>query len=517
MHYCKYHPLDGATYHCANCQLHQCDHCVDDAQPQPRCFVCGGVLESLGSGNLVEPFWRRLPQAFKYPLNASSMSLIVITSIASVVAVLMPFLWLLSILLYLFAAGALLKYSLTCLEHTALGEMKAPDVMDAYQGGVGLLFKLIVMTVLLTLLVGGAAYYLGPAVGGVLGFLVVVCFPAMLIRFAQSESLLEAINPIAALALIGAIGLPYGLLMAFILIMMTSVGLLQEWIGQLVPAVSYLLQSMVSSYYTLVTFHLMGYMLFQYQDQLGYSARIEDDEIAPAREEADRVAAQIQVLLKEGDYERVVTLYYQAFKQFPNDARFFEQFFELLYVCKKAALMADFGSLYLNFLNRKKRIDKLTPVFKQIRLIAPDFLPDAPALRLQLAGLLKQQGDIALVIKLLNGMHKQFPDYPELPQAYFLLADTLAQQPNMQPQADKCRHMAQQLEKIAERKKQEAIEAQAAQASLQGRKPPSVKTSNTNTSSIKSPGHRPPPVVTKSGLTLELVPMEPLKTLADDE
>ncbi|MFC3115203.1 hypothetical protein [Cellvibrio fontiphilus] len=512
MNYCKYHPLDGATYYCENCQAHQCDHCVDDAQPQSRCFVCGAVAESLGAGNLVQPFWRRLPEAFKYPLNASSMSLIVITSIASVVAVLMPFLWLLSILLYLFAAGSLLKYSLTCLEHTALGEMKAPDVMDAYQGGLGLLLKLIVISVVLTLLVGGVAYYVGPAVGGILGFLVVVCFPAILIRFAQTESLLEAMNPVAALALIGAIGLPYGLLMAFILIMMTSVGLLQEWIGQLFPAVSYLLQSMVSSYYTLVAFHLMGYMLFQYQDQLGYSARIEDDEEQPKREEADRIAAQIQVLLKEGDYERVVTLYYQAFKQFPNDARFFESFFELLYVCKKAALMADFGSLYLNFLNRKKRIDKLTPAFKQIRLIAPDFLPDVPALRLQLAGLFKQQGDNALVIKLLNGMHKQFPDYPELPQAYFLLADTLAQLPNMQAQADKCRQMAQQLEKIAARKQQEAAEAQAAQASLQARKPPSVKTPST-----QAPGHRPPPTITKSGLTLELVPMEPVKTAAAED
>lgn len=500
MHYCKYHPLDGATYYCEQCKVHQCDHCVDDEPLLARCFVCGHNLESLGSGNKAEPFWRRLPEAFKYPLNASSMSLIVITSIASVLAMLMPFLWILSLLLYLFAAGALLKYSLTCLEHTALGEMKAPDVLDAYQGGISLLLKLLVITVVLVLLVGTAANYLGPAVGGLLGFIVVICFPAILIRFAQTESMLEAINPMAALALIGAIGLPYGLLMVFILIMMTSVGLLQEWIGQLFPAVSYVFQSMVSSYYTLVVFHLMGYMLFQYQDQLGYSARSDDDEEQPKREAADRLAAQIQVLLKEGDYERVVTLYYQAFKQFPNDARFFDQFFELLYTCKKTALMADFGSTYLHFLNRKKRIDKLTPVFKQIRLIAPDFLPDNPALRVQLASSLKQQGDVALAVKLLNGMHKQFPDYAELPQAYYLLSTILEQLPNMQAQADKCRQMAQQLEKIAERKK---LAAAMAQAELATNKPPSVKT----------PGRSPSAMVTKSGLHLELVPIEPVNTV----
>lgn len=497
MHYCKYHPLDGATYFCEQCNVHQCDHCVDDAQLPARCFVCGHNLVSLGSGNQAEPFWRRLPEAFKYPLNASSMSLIVITSIASVLAMLMPFLWILALALYLFAAGALLKYSFTCLERTAMGEMKAPDVMDAYQGGISLLLQLVVITIILGLAVGVAAHFLGPAIGGLLGFIAVISFPAILIRFAQTENMLEAMNPFAALSLMGAIGLPYGLLMAFILIMMTSVGLLHEWIGQLFPAVSYVLQSMVSSYYTLVAFHLMGYMLFQYQDQLGYSARIDEDEERPTRDAADRLAAQIQVLLKEGDYERVVTLYYQAFKQFPNDARFFDQFFELLYTCKKTALMADFGSVYLQFLNRKKRTDKLTPVFKQIRLIAPDFLPGTPALRVQLASLLKQQGDVALAVKLINGMHKQFPDYAELPQAYYLLSTILEQMPNMQAQADKCRQMAQQLEKVAERKKLEAAMTQAEPATP---------------AAVKTPGRRPRPTVTKSGLQLELVPMEPVMT-----
>ncbi len=493
MSYCKYHPLDGATYYCDQCKVHQCDHCVDDEQPLVRCFVCGDNLESLGAGNQVEPFWRRLTEAFKYPLNASAMSLIVITSIASVLAMLMPFLWILSLALYLFAAGALLKYSLTCLEHTALGDMKAPDVREAYQGGISLLLQLVAITVIFGIAVGLVAHFLGAAVGGLLGFILVICFPAILIRFAQTENMLEAMNPFAAFALIGAIGLPYGLLMVFILIMMTSVGLLQQWIGELLPAVSYILQSMVSSYYTLVVFHLMGYMLFQYQDQLGYSARIEEDESQPKREAAERLAAQIQVLLKEGDYERVVTLYYQSFKQFPNDARFFDSFFELLYVCKKTALMADFGTLYLHFLNRKKRTDKLTVCFKQMRMVAADFLPDAPALRLQLAGLLRQQGDSVLAIKLLNGLHKQYPDYAELPQAYYLLSDMLAQLPAMQAQADKCRALAQQLEKVAAQKKMAAAMAQAEAASPVA---------------LKAPKRRPPPSVTKSGLQLELVPME---------
>jgi tetratricopeptide (TPR) repeat protein len=493
--YCKYHPLDGATYRCHQCKCCQCDKCIDDEHKGARCFVCGSVLDSLGSANTVEPFWRRLKEAFKYPLNANAMSLIVFTAIISVLATLMPFLFILSILMALFAAGSIMKYGFACLERTAMGEMKAPDVMDAYQGGIKLLLQLIVMSILLAAIVGVAFYYLGAALGGLFGFIAVFSLPAILIRFAQTENMLEAMNPFAAIALIAAIGLPYGLLIAFMLIMMTSVGVLHEWIGTLFPAMSYLLQSIVSNYYTVVMFHLMGYMLFQYQEQLGYSARSDEDDESN-RTDVERLRAKISVLLKEGDYEQVVTLYYQAFKQFPNEADFFEQFFDLLYVCKKDALMADFGLIYLEFLKRKKRFDKLTSSVKQIQLLVPDYLPDSPALRVQLAGLLRQQGDLKLAVKLLNGMHKLYPEFSSLPETYELLADILTELPAMQAQADKCRQLAVQLQRKAEVKKAE-LETQR-----------QVKQTADIAAAAPQKSRRGPPTITASGLRLELVPLE---------
>lgn len=503
MDYCKYHPLDGATYACRACNSRQCDKCVDDAHRAAHCFVCGAVLESLGSANTVEPFWRRLKEAFKYPVNANSMSLIVITAIISVLAALMPFLWILSLAMYLFAAGSLMKYSFTCLERTAMGEMKAPDVMDAYSGGIKLLLQLVLMTVVLTVLVGAAYYYLGAALGGLLGFIAVFSYPAILIRFAQTENMLEAMNPFAAIALMAAIGLPYGLLIVFMLIMMTSVGVLHEWIGAVFPAMSYLLQSIVSNYYTVVMFHLMGYMLFQYQEQLGYSARSDEDDEGSQRSEQERLTAKIEVMLKEGDYEQLVKLYYHAFKQYPNEPLFFDKFFDLLYACKKTALMEDYGLTYLEFLNRRKRFDKLTPTFKQILFVAPDYLPDSPIMRVHLATLLKQQGDSKLAVKLLNGMHKLYPEFSGLPDAYNLLADILTEIPNLQLQADKCRQMAVQLKRKGDERQAALVlqqeQKRAAEAQAQ-HKPTGVK-------AVRKGG--PPSGTTISGLTLELVPLEP--------
>lgn len=499
MDFCKYHPLDGATHVCRRCAIHQCDKCIDDGSEREaaRCFMCGTALESLGAANTVEPFWRRLPEAFRYPLNASAMSLIVITSIMSVLATLMPFLLLLSLLMYLFAAGALLKYSFTCLERTAMGEMKAPDVIDAYQGGIKLLFQLVLMTMVLSGIVGIAGYYLGVGFGGFLFVIAVVSFPAMSIRFAQTESILDAMNPIAALRLVMAIGLPYGLLIAFMLIMMSSVGVLHELIGTLVPGVSYLLQSIISSYYTIVIFHIMGYMLFQFQAQLGYTAREDDEQVR--RSDVEHLQAKIDVYLKEGDYEQVIKLFYHGFKQYPNETVFHEKYFDLLYACKKTALMLDYGTDYLAFLIRKKRFDKLTIAYKQILMVAVEFSPQTPEVRLQVARMLKQQGDAKLAIKILNGMHKLYPDFVNLPEAYELLAESLDEVRGMHVQAAKCREWVVQFKrKAAEKALQAEMEEKRLAESYSGqvKSPTGVKAKRIN------------PAMKSSGITLELVPLE---------
>lgn len=491
MNHCKYHPLSGATYHCRNCATFLCDKCVDDSQRDRRCFCCATQLESLGAGNTVPPFWRRLPEAFRYPLNSSSLSLIIGMAVLTLLVSLMPFLVYITVILYLFAMGSVMKYSFSCLERTALGEMKAPDVMEAYEGGIKLLRQLIFMTVIVGGIVIAGGYCLGMTAGGFLLAVVVCIYPAMLIRFAITQSLLSALNPLGALSMIAAIGLPYGLLMAFLLIMVSSVAVLQGIIGTAVPALSYLLQGVISNYYTVVMFHLMGYMLFQYQTQLGYSARINDED--ESRPEIDQLNAKLDVMLKEGQYEQLVAGFYQAFKQFPQEASFYDRYYEFLCACKKPVLMKDFGGLYLQFWLTKKRFDKLTLSYKQILFVAPDFAPTDLGLRMQLAQQLHYQGDNKSAIKLLNGMHKLYPEFSGLVDAYSLLAKALEQTPGMQAQAEKCLAWVEQFKrKQLSQILQQQVHAQEKAQAVQNRNATAPAAASTS----------------KSGLVLELVPID---------
>lgn len=499
MNYCKYHPLSGATYHCHNCTTFLCDRCVDDSQRDRRCFCCATPLESLGSGSTVPPFWRRLPEAFRYPLNSSSLSLIIGMALLTLVVSLMPFFAYITVILYLFAAGSVMKYSFTCLERTALGDMKAPDVMEAYEGGIKLLRQLIFMALILGGIVVAAGYYLGMTGGGILLGILVCIYPAMLIRFAITQSLLSALNPLGALSMITAIGLPYGLLMAFLLIMVSSVAVLQGIIGSVVPAVSHLLQGIISNYYTVVMFHLMGYMLFQYQTQLGYSARMDDEN--ESRPDMELLSAKLDVLLKEGLYEQLVAGFYQAFKQFPQEASFYDRYYDFLCACKKPQLLKDFGGLYLQFWLTKKRFDKLTVIYKQILSITPDFVLHDPGVRMQIAQQLQYQGDNKQAIKLLNGMHKLYPEFSGLGEAYAVLAKALEQTPGMQAQAEKC------LLWIEQYKRKQATLAMEKQIKLQKKESLAEQNKKVNVDA-EVLSQSPSALVTKSGLVLELVPID---------
>lgn len=110
-----------------------------------------------------------------------------------------------------------------------------------------------------------------------------------------------------------------------------------------------------------------------------------------------------------------------------------------------------------------------------------------------------------LAVKLLNGMHKIYPDFSRLPEAYLLLSGILEDMPNMQAQAEKCRQMAEQLKiKAAEKQQAQATARALAAAEKQNAAP----TPNTPVSKRRGA----PPPTKSSGLVLELVPLEPPKS-----
>ncbi|GGX67539.1 hypothetical protein [Saccharospirillum salsuginis] len=441
MDYCAYHPLRASTYECDHCGEGRCDRCVDN---DTLCLVCNRPTESLGARNNVEPFWRRLQAAFRYPFNTGTVSLIVVVSVMSGILSILSSL-VLFIALYLISTGAIMKYSFRALEDTARGRMVAPDIADAFQGGIGLLFQLVLMVLALIGIVFAAGHFIGGTAAALLAFFFIIGLPAMLISFGLNHDLITSINPVNTFRLMTAIGLPYGLLLALIMVMMGSVTVLHQFIGDDWLVVSYILQNMASNYYLIVIFHIMGYMIFQYQGQLGFHAREDYGDGPVQRSDENLLGARIDIALKRGDYQNAYTLFNQALNQFPDNKIFPTQYFDCAHQLEDTAELPKAATAYLRFAHTHGQQARLLTVFNQVRTLLANYIPDHPDLRLALARDAAEQGDSKTAIHLLNGLHKRHPDYPRLPDAFHLLADLLDRQPDRETQAKQCRQLAAQL------------------------------------------------------------------------
>lgn len=444
MQYCKYHPLDAATYYCPDCCVHNCDQCIDvDRHSEPRCFHCSTPLDSLGSSNSATPFWRRLPESFRYPLNTETGVFLVIVSFLTSVLGYVPlgFLWVLMV------SGAFFKYSMSCLEKTAEGDMNTPDITSAYGGGLSLLFQLFLILTVMAGSVVAAYVYLGPAFGGLLGTFMVIALPAVIINFAITENLLEALNPQSAIRIITSVGLPYGILMAFILIMISSVGAFSSLLGSEPSVWLTIIQSIISNYYTLVIFHIMGYMIFQYQKDFGFYARHSDAGDLYIPSERERLTRKIDVTLKEGQFDQVLDLYSKGLKQYPEDSELFSAAFDFICGIKNQEYIGNICDRYLLHLKAIDRLDKIRSIYTKTLQINPAYIPSEALARHLVAKSCFDCGDFNQACRLLNGLHKQHSHYFDLANAYFLMADTLEQIPGMSNNAIKYRAMAEKMKK----------------------------------------------------------------------
>jgi tetratricopeptide (TPR) repeat protein len=405
--------------------------------------LCHEEEESLGVSNNVTPFWRRLQESFRYPINFDSLLLIIGLSILTAVAAYMPF----SILINLLLTSALLKYSFSCLDNTSHGILKAPDMNDAYGGGFGLALQVIFMVIVVIAVIWATSYFIGNMLASIVAIILIAGFPAMMINFAMSEDLFEALNPLKMINLMSSIGLPYGLLLAFIMIMTGSVSVISQIIGSDFSMITTILQSIVSNYYTIVIFHIMGYMIYQFQDELGFESSAILTSDVPQKSVLENNLTHIDILLKEGDFDEATRMFSEIIKTYPDEGQLKYRYFELLIATHNSDELNKFASDYLMYLLKSNREDQISFTYKRILKLIPQFKPDTPELRVKLANICQQNGDVQSVIKLINGIHKDYPNYENIVDAYELMYNALILMPKLKKQAQMCRLLIEKLQK----------------------------------------------------------------------
>jgi tetratricopeptide (TPR) repeat protein len=434
--FCDGHPTRKAHWHCSKCNARLCPECVSQRQSENYgqrqilhfCPKCNQAVDWVGVGNLIEPFWNRMPRIFTYPISLPSVILMAVLALTTMFfsgpglfsSLMKGVMWLI-----------IIKYSFESLKATAGGNLKPPPVnsqtiSDDFQQ----VFKQFVIYIAIFFAFGWISYNLGILLG--FAFLMAALFfvPAMIILLVTTGSLINALNPVMFVGLAIRVGWAYLLMYFFLFLLGSAPAYLFQFLIKFLPAELHtLLFGFAESFYTIVSYHLMGYVILQYHDKIGYKVAFEDfndpdsEEYTPKEVDPDEaVLREIAPLIQEGKLEEAISVIQKmTLHQGIKGINLSERYYTLLKMKKRQAELLEHGVNHLDKLTDKNQKNKAIAVFSECRKMDSGFLPTAGAL-FKLAGWLNETGKTQAAVSIYNLLVKSYPQHSMVPKAYFRIA-----------------------------------------------------------------------------------------------
>lgn len=466
---CKYHPHRTARWACERCRINFCSSCLSKENPDgpPACPLCRSPAVEVGGEDLVPPFWNRLPRFFAIPFQTQPLVLLVVVTALSALVGYRSFSALLMQLVFLLA---LYKYAYTLLSHQARGHENAPVVMQALSGdGLDLAIKQFVVLILLFLPIAGIGSALGPAAAMTYYLVAMLCLPASIMALAVERSIGSALNPAVLLGMISRIGVPY-LALFFLLGILSSgpnviIELLTERLGSDFIALQNMepeeidpdeaeriaeafmdkvfgviipVSVLLNSYFTLVMFGLMGYVLFQYHHRLGLEVDVDVEALAVGDAAAGPehpLLGDVEAMIQEGRLEQAIAALRIRVLQNRTDRVLRDRFHRLLALTGDVKRLTGHGAEYIGLLLNSTDRAKAVQVWRDCRQADPGFALDSPDQIYPLAQIMFSVGEHKSVVALGNGFHKKHPGHADIPRLYLLVARSLSEGLNQEQKA----------------------------------------------------------------------------------
>jgi tetratricopeptide (TPR) repeat protein len=379
---------------------------------------------STGSAIALTPFWRRLPRFFLYPMQIGSMLRIAGYSIIGGGSMFIPSLFgiALSFILWI----VFLKYAFLVMERTANGRFDEPDGMQGDAGDTVQVLKqfalfaiVALLAVILTDLFGG--------IGTLLVFLLGVMIPAGIMILATTKSLNEAVHPGRIFFYIKTIGSPY-LALCFLLISLTGSG---QWLkgflaGHMNSFLVLPLLHFVEFYFTLIMYHMMGYVIYQYHGALGLQAAVSYEK-AEARQMPgkDPILAKLGALIANGQQQEAIDLLREELRQRWENNDLHDRYQKLLMASGKQTTALLHAREFIAKLANEKRMFQALDLCEQSLKLDPEFTLQDSYQVYELANAAYMAKRQKLALDLMRRFDKRYPGHPHTPSIYLLSARIL--------------------------------------------------------------------------------------------
>lgn len=431
---CKYHPDIPARWSCEHCQIDFCKTCIKQDNPRylPDCPVCQRQLLSLGSGNLITPFWLRLGKFFLYPMQMYALLFI---SILTVIAVFISGTFT-GFLITVVLGLVFMKYCFAVIEDTALGHLKPLPVSNAMiSSEMELPFKLFALMAAIQFGLHWVGVHLGFVPYLIALIISNLAVPANIMVLAMEHSFFAALNPVVVFPVILRIGAPYLFLcLLLFLLQISEVTTLKALINVLPYDSAYAVFLFTTMFFTVVMAHMLGYVLYQYHEKLGFVINKEADEadIKPGNTQpATRPEIRtVEILVQEGKHQEALDRLSRYLLNNPSDREANTRYFKLLEITGETKQLFNKAQKYISYLIAQNELSHALSIFNMIHRTHKKFRPAQADERLAIAKLLQQGGQAKAAVSTLNNLHVDFPSFKKIPEAYLLVARILCEQMN---------------------------------------------------------------------------------------
>ncbi|MBN8726780.1 MAG: DUF4013 domain-containing protein [Xanthomonadales bacterium] len=367
-----------------------------------------------------EPFWNRLRDIALYPFRGAALSSLVAYALASLLGFLPGIGWLVSAVVWL----AAYRYAFEVLVRTANGTMDAPEFATHTDTGVVTRFAfLLLLFAIATILAFALA---GVAIGVTVLLLVSLFMPGATMSLAIDGSLPRALNPATPLAIMSRIGGPYLAVFGLLFVIQASAATAGGLLAQFMPALlAELVLNAASLWGLFATFHLMGYLVYQYHDVLGFEP--ERSGLPALRTRDSELMEKVGGNVADGDVDAALARIEQemAERAVPLDTHALYR--RLLRTRRDDARLLKHAAPYLNLLLLERKDREALALMREALVLDPAFTPHQSEDGHRLATRARDLGQSQLAIDIWLAMLKRWPRDPARAEWVLAVAPLLAQ------------------------------------------------------------------------------------------
>jgi len=431
---CQFFPETPALWTCPQCSTLYGERCIPAGHSQhwgrrePACIRCTQPLNYLGNATNAKPFWQLLPHFFAYPLQSQGLMVIGLFTLLN------TFLndGLIGLAAGLFSIAVLIKFGFAIIAERGQGNRTAPTLSQTLTGDPHHMFlRQVILFIAMSIIISFAGG-LNPNLGLLVMAFLTFALPASIMVLAVDKSVRSALNPTVLMGLMITVGWPYILLWFCSQAIMVGPYILADFfvgsrIDQAPPGIpSLVLINILTAYFFIALYTMLGYVLFEYQHELGYSAEIKDEHDLTEKEFIKaRALGEVAVLISDQKYTDARASLRRALDAVRDDIELHNRYHKLLMLLDDNEALANHAEYLVELLMSEHQPARAVGVVLDIQTRLATFKLAKIDAALNIAQLMVEQGYYRNAVRLLHNLHKHHPNNRLLSPAYLLVAQTL--------------------------------------------------------------------------------------------